>query len=523
MSLRSRAILALALMIGFYLLAFGIVALLLYIPYAEWVYADRVTLRLAAFCVIGAGAIAKGIIPRRDKFVAPGPRLSAADQPKLFALVTDVSAATKQAMPQEVYLIPDVNAYVMERGGFMGFGSKRVMGVGLPLLATLSVPQFRAVVAHEFGHYDSGDTKLGPWIYKTRAAIGRTLESLSKHSGLLLKPFEWYGLGFLRITHAVSRRQEFVADAVAARVAGASTLSGGLRAIEQAGAGFASYWRSELAPVLERGFRPPVAVGFQMFVESPTVRPQLEAYLGHALESAKTDPYDTHPNLRDRLAALERLEPSSGRGATYDIGPDEPPALTLLVDVPTMEEQLIAGMLRKEVRVQPIAWTDVPAQVLPLGWQELTKGAQGELAGIKTSELPSIARLTKTQSQALADRLGLMKGSSQALEAAAKERAAHADAIVGAALALRLLARAKGPDSGVRLEAPPGEPPSFVVERDGTRLQILPFSLMDQLRAGDVSDEQWRDQASAAGVEEVSLADAPAYPAAAERPRSRLH
>src|SRR5690349_7669686 len=181
MSLRSRAVVALALMIGFYLLAIAFIAVLLYIPYVEFSVSNGENPRILGFCLLGAFAIAKGIVPRRDRFVAPGPRLLPDEQPKLFALVTQVSSETKQAMPAEVYLIPDVNAYVMERGGFMGFGSKRVMGVGLPLLASLSVPQFRAVIAHEFGHYDAGDTKLGPWVYKTRAAIGRTLAELSRH------------------------------------------------------------------------------------------------------------------------------------------------------------------------------------------------------------------------------------------------------------------------------------------------------------------------------------------------------
>ena len=403
----------------------------------------------------------------------------------------------------------------------MGFGSKRVMGVGLPLLAALSVPEFRAVVAHEFGHYDSGDTKLGPWIYKTRAAILRTVVELSKHSGILMRPFRWYALGFLRITQAVSRGQEFVADAVAARVAGASTLADALRALERAATGFSSYWASEVAPVIGLGYRPPLATGFQMFIASDNVRPQLEAHVTAALEASKTDPYDTHPNLRDRLAALERLDATSMRGHSFSGAPDEPRALTLLGDVSSMETALVTGLLRDGVRVEPIDWPDVPARVLPIGWRELTKGVLSELATIRTSELPGIARLTKSQTQALADRVGLMKGSSQALEAAARERAQHADAIVGAALALLLLERAQTSDSGVRLEAPPGQAVSFVKERGDTRLEVLPFALMHQLRTGAVSDNEWRSRAAAFGVEDIPLANpkAPALAATSDPPQ----
>jgi len=44
----------------------------------------------------------------------------------------------------------------------MGFGSRRVMGLGLPLLQILTVAQFRAVLPHEFGHYYGADTRQDP-------------------------------------------------------------------------------------------------------------------------------------------------------------------------------------------------------------------------------------------------------------------------------------------------------------------------------------------------------------------------
>jgi Zn-dependent protease with chaperone function len=197
-SLQGRAALAIALLVGFYLLALGMVAILLYIPFAADSYAHALTGRIGIFCIGGAFAIVRGIFPRRDRFEPPGPTISESEQPRLFATIREVAAATNQAMPAEVYFVPEVNAFVAQRGGLMGVGSRRVMGIGLPLLDSLTVGQFRAVIAHEFGHYYGGDTKLGPWVYKTRAAIIRTLESLGRHSGgFLQKPFVWYGTGFL--------------------------------------------------------------------------------------------------------------------------------------------------------------------------------------------------------------------------------------------------------------------------------------------------------------------------------------
>ena len=67
----------------------------------------------------------------------------------------------------------EVNAWVADRGGILGFGSRRVMGLGLPLMSILTVSQFRAVLAHEFAHYYGGDTSSGPWVYKTKMAMMR--------------------------------------------------------------------------------------------------------------------------------------------------------------------------------------------------------------------------------------------------------------------------------------------------------------------------------------------------------------
>jgi hypothetical protein len=52
-----RAILAVVLMVGFYLLALGIALGLLWIPYAELVYAHRITPKLAIIRLLGGVAI----------------------------------------------------------------------------------------------------------------------------------------------------------------------------------------------------------------------------------------------------------------------------------------------------------------------------------------------------------------------------------------------------------------------------------------------------------------------------------
>ena len=84
------------------------------------------------------------------------------------------------------------------------------MFIGVPLLHVVTERGIRGVIAHEFGHYAGGDTRLGPWIYRTHDTIGRTISRLSDEDGdegwtqrAVRPPFIWYGKAFLRITSAI--------------------------------------------------------------------------------------------------------------------------------------------------------------------------------------------------------------------------------------------------------------------------------------------------------------------------------
>jgi hypothetical protein len=100
-SLAGRAFAAIALMIGFYALALGLAGLLLYLPYAEMQHLGRVHGKLAIFAVVGAGLILWSIVPRLDRFEAPGPRLVPEENPDLFEEIGRIARATHQEPPRE--------------------------------------------------------------------------------------------------------------------------------------------------------------------------------------------------------------------------------------------------------------------------------------------------------------------------------------------------------------------------------------------------------------------------------------
>lgn len=467
-SLQRRAQLAVALTVGFYLLAIGIAALLLFLVYVQVFVAETIYFKIVIFCVVGAGAILWSIVPRFVKFVEPGPRLDPETQPELFAVLRDVAAKTRQEMPAEVYLIPDVNAYVSYRSGRFGLGSRKIMGLGLTLMESLSVPQFRAAIAHEFGHYANEDLKFGGWIYRTRAAIERTVHHLGQHTEILHLPFVAYGKFFIRITQEISRAQELAADRLAAAVTSAKEAASTLVAVNRAGFAYVPYIETELAPVLARGYRPPLAKGFAAFAGA--VSKSVDEALAELVANAVSDVDDSHPPLRERVEAL-------GETVDLDAPAEGVRATSLLRDLPELEAALITAMWSDPAaaaKFASISWEEAGARVFVPAWRENVSTHADALQDVTpstiTGALPRLHVKAQTNDE--------------------DEKRAFIVGVAGSALATRLH------DLGWMCVALPGKPVAFT--RDGRTIE--PFLVVDKLQRGELTPAQWDEECRAAGL-----------------------
>jgi Zn-dependent protease with chaperone function len=307
-SLWLRAVIAFTLLIGFYAVALSVGLGLLGGAWLIVTQSPRIPIKLVLLMVFAGGVVLWSLIPRFSKWVAPGPVITEAEQPRLFALIREVATQMNQPMPQEVYLIPDVNAFVANVGGFLGLGGRRVMGVGLGLLAVDNVSQVRATIAHEFGHFAGGDTKVGGLVYATRGVMIRTLQNLANAGSILAKPFEWLFTLYLRITQAISRQQELLADEWSVRIAGKTAHVTGLRQEALHGSSFGLFVQHEVQPLATFGVAPRnVFEGFRKFSGSSAFR-KLEPVLQKALSESKGDVYDSHPPLEERVAYAHALQ-----------------------------------------------------------------------------------------------------------------------------------------------------------------------------------------------------------------------
>jgi len=375
-SLTLRAVIALLLLVGFYGVALAIGLSLMGGAVLIVTQSPRIPVKLVILMFIAGATVLWSLVPRFSKWVDPGPRLEEKDQPRLFALIRQVAQQMGQPMPEEVYLIPEVNAFVANRGGILGLGGKRVMGVGLGLLAVDNVSQVKATLAHEFGHFAGGDAKLGGLTYATRGAMIRMLQNLSSAGSVLVKPFEWMFKLYLRITQAISRQQELIADEWSVRLAGKTAHVTGLRQEAIHGTSFGLFLQREVRQLATFGVAPKnVFEGFRKFLSSSTFK-KLEPSLEKALAESKGDAYDSHPPLEERIAYAHGL-------ALPDLPMDTTPGTSLIDRVDELEAHFSSQFQGEQLRV--IDWSEVGA-TLATGLERRAARVQARVAGMTVQQ-----------------------------------------------------------------------------------------------------------------------------------------
>jgi heat shock protein HtpX len=479
-SLAGRFAAAIALTIAFYVLAIAIAAALLAVAILPWIWGHGNPFVSITGLVLGV-TILVALVPRRGGLTPPGVRIARSDQPALVDLIDDEARGCGEEPPEEVYATFEVNAGVSELGR-----GRRVMVVGLPLLHLVTERGLRSIIAHEFGHYAGGDARLGPWIYRTRETILRTIAHLIDEDGdqgstqaLVRLPFVWYGKAFLRITNAISRREELAADAFAAMRTGRDVHVATLRRVHAYAPAFDAYWANEVAPLLSAGRRPPVGEGFRAFVHAAAVEEAASQHLQRELEEGVTDPYASHPSLAARIAAVEHCPPGDR---------DESPAAAALVQDPlALEAAQAVHLFGPEAgALQPVDWDAVGAEVY-LASARRRVDAHGELLGDATA-----GALDE-----MVDQLGRVAGVLQQREPELEVEYARdfAAALMADGLLVALHER------GWSVEAPPAEP---VVCRLGED-SVPPHAVVHQLREGRLSGSAWRERAASLGIAELAL------------------
>jgi len=274
----------------------------------------------------------------RGRDVDPGTRLDLAEHPQLRAVLEEVADKVGTRCVDSVYLTPGTDIAVFERGGVMSQlrgRSERCLVLGIAVLDGMSLPAFKSILAHEYGHFSNRDTASGGLAL----AVRRSLESMGSRlvqsgSAAWYNP-AWLFLQvfyrvFLRISHGASRLQEILADRWAVLSYGAGSFESGMRHVIASSVRFDAHVDRVIHEVLET--ETPLRNLYRHEPESAVDEDEIEAAI-EAVTDAEPSAYDSHPRPADRIRwahAMHASEPAEAASDTRD-------AASLLGDHDTLE------------------------------------------------------------------------------------------------------------------------------------------------------------------------------------------
>jgi Zn-dependent protease with chaperone function len=212
--------------------------------------------------------LVKGFFKRQRVDPSMRVEITEKDEPELFAFIRRLCQETKAPFPHRIYLVPEVNAAVFYHSSFLRLflPAPKNLLIGLGLVNRLNLSEFKAVLAHEFGHFSQSSMKLGTYVYTSNRIVcdlvyGRDwLDDMVAALGRIdirIAIFAWGFMGVLWglrkgleglfkainfANSALSRQMEFNADLVAVSVTGSDALVHGLARLDFANDALMQAW-----------------------------------------------------------------------------------------------------------------------------------------------------------------------------------------------------------------------------------------------------------------------------------------
>lgn len=282
----------------------------------------------------------------RCAFLGPSPEVfglevSEQEQPRLFQTLQEVATKLETNTVDRAYLTPDSQLSVHESGtGPFGlFGRRRVISIGVSTLSSLSLSEFKAVLAHEYGHFSHQDTFYSRFISQVTSSLVNSLAVMQVAGGFInyINPFYWFYWLYLRayslLAAGFSRSREFLADRRAALAYGKEPFISGLTKVSLESVMFSGISIQNIRSELSQG-RAYLNVfdAQRQFRDQPEMTEPTRKLL-EDMHSAKPTWFDSHPTLRERVEAVRSL--ADARETR-----DETSAADLIDSLPVLEEQL---------------------------------------------------------------------------------------------------------------------------------------------------------------------------------------
>jgi Zn-dependent protease with chaperone function len=270
------------------------------------------------------------------------------DAPALWALVREVSCATRAEAPDHLVLGLEPRFFVTEAPVRCvdGLLAGRTMYLSLPLCRILRVDEVRAILGHELAHFVGQDTAFSRRFFPVYRGTAAALQGLSAAgdegaASLAALPaaslLSFFLDAFAAAERDLSRARELAADEAGARVTSAAVMATALVKVHA----FSDAWSAA-----ERAMADGLRAGkvcenaSALFADIVVANASPERLAG--LDGLRlAHPTDSHPPLADRLGRLgTSLCEVSARALEVD---PEDPAIGLVAGLAPLERELGAA------------------------------------------------------------------------------------------------------------------------------------------------------------------------------------
>ena len=335
------------------LLVVGIGAGIVYLFFQLGRIPTRIVLYVGLAVVYTLYAILRSLFTRiRDR--DPGRPLNQHEAPALWALTRAVAEKLETRPIETIFITPGTEIAVMEKGGVwnkLSGKGRRSLILGLGVLPGMTQGPFKAILAHEYGHFRGKDTAGGNLAHQVQASIQQLAYGLATTGQARWYNPAWLFINgfyrlFLRITHGASRLQEILADRYAALAYGTRNMVAGLTHVIRISTVFDIKVNKEVKGSLaERRQLNNVYTLPDLTGEG--VEGKIEELVQKSIQR-ETSTYDTHPSPAVRFQMIEKLHPD------YMPGPDdERPVIDLIPNAAGLQAEM-TGQIQKnlEMRMQ---------------------------------------------------------------------------------------------------------------------------------------------------------------------------
>jgi tetratricopeptide (TPR) repeat protein len=273
----------------------------------------RMPIKLMLLLIVGSCFTIYGMIRSllvKVKYSDPGRELKNEEAPGLYILTKEVAEKLETRPIDEIRITIGTDLAVYERGSWkqkVQDKAQRILILGVGVIKDFKQEDFRAVLAHEYGHFSNRDTAGGDVALRVSNDINKYFYALYEAGqnvwwNLAFHFLCLYNFIFRRISFGSTRLQEVLADRVAAQTYGVVAFTNGLTYVIKRNIEFNKSAKLEV-DALRNATRPIKNI----YEQSSISNTEIESELNKSLNRKTTDD-DTHPSPVDRFRYISKIE-----------------------------------------------------------------------------------------------------------------------------------------------------------------------------------------------------------------------